>query len=177
MGLAEIQAALAQLYTNAGARAEMRNDHRQFAERHGLSTDEAQQLAESILDEADSFARSLERKRFSEAAKAMPSVRTMLGARMGELFAHYAAATPLGTQRNPALDGLSFIRWLLHFDDTELSRRDKEALRYEESRILMQQSRRLLLVRWVRPPGRASSLRSIAIWWRWRGRLRHWVSR
>jgi len=176
MGLAEIQAALAQLYTSADARAELRKDQQCFAERHRLSEEEARQLAGSVLDEADAFATALARKRFSEARKSMHGVEKLLGAKMGELFAQYAAVTPLGIQRNPAFDALAFIRWLLELEVASHSLSDRDALRYEEARILMQHTGRRVLLRWLLVPGNESASRTLAVWWRWGGRMHHWIS-
>jgi hypothetical protein len=175
MGLAEVQAALARLYTSAEAREALSTDPRHFEKEHGLSHEETRQLAGSVLKEADDFARALGRKRFSEAMKAMPNLEK-LEFRIDSLFARYAAATPLGSQRNPALDALCFTRWLLRTADVELSSSDRDAVRYQEARILMQHTGRWLLVRWLLVPDRENASRSVAIWWRWRGRLRHWVS-
>lgn len=176
MGLAEFQAALARLYTDADARAELRDDQRGFGERYRLSNEETEQLAGSVLNDADDFAGALARKRFSEAAKSMRGVETIVGGRMQEVFARYAAMTSLGIQRNPALDALAFIRWLLDEESGPTSLSDRDGLRYEEARILMQQTGRRFLVRWLFVPNRGNPSRALVIWWRWRGRLRHWVS-
>jgi hypothetical protein len=176
MGLAAIQSALAQLYTSADSREELRSNVQQFAVRHGLSASEVEGLAASVLDEAEVFARALARKRFSEAAKAMPNAQACLGPKLDEHFARFAAVTPLGAQRNPAFDALEFIRWLLREQRGVLSASDVHVLRYEDARILMQQSSRRFLVRWLKVPNRGTASRSLVIWWRWRGRLRCWVN-
>jgi hypothetical protein len=177
MGLVEFQAALAKLYTSSDARAALRSDRQRFADEHHLSNAEAEQLAGPVLKEADDFARSLARKRFSEVMKAMPNLEELFEMGIGGLFARYAAVTPLGSQRNPALDALSFIQWLLRGESIKLSVTNRDALRYEEGRILMQQTGRQLLIRWLLVPGRERAWHSLAIWWRWRGRLQHWVIR
>lgn len=176
MGLAEFQAALAHLYTNADARAELRSDQGRFGERYRLSGEETERLAGSVLDDAHKFAGALARKRFSEATKSMPGVEKIVGVRMGDLFARYAAITPLGAQRNPAFDALVFIQWLLNKENSSFSLSDRDALRYEEARILMQHTSRRFLMRWLVVPGAASPSRAFAVWWRFRHRLRHWVS-
>lgn len=176
MGLAEMQSALARLYTSVGAREELRSDCARFAEQHRLSNAEAETLAGSVLDDAEEFASALARKRFAEAIKAIPTVEAILGAKLHELFSAYARVTPLGSQRNPALDALEFIRWILREQRRPFSLCNLDSLRYEEARILMRESNRRLLMRWLHLPGRESTSRQLIVWWRWGGRLCSWKS-
>ena len=174
MGLAEIQSALAQLYTSVGAREELRSDCSRFAEHYRLSNAEAETLADSVLNDAEEFASALARKRFAEAMKAIPTVEAILGAKLHEFFSAYARVTPLGSQRNPAFDALEFIRWILREHRRRCSLCDLDSLRYEEARILMRESNRRFLMRWLLVPGQES--RQFVVWWRWGGRLLRWKS-
>jgi hypothetical protein len=175
MGLAEVQHALARLYTEADARSGLREDREAFAQRFQLSAAEADSLAENVLEEAESFARSLARKRFDEAMRAATLLREILGERLGELFAGYAAVTPLGASRNPALDTLGFIRWLLKRSLFCLS--DFDGLRHEEARLEMLHCQRRFAIRWLQIPGRSTASRCLVVWWRSAGnRLRMWTS-
>ena len=176
MGLAEMQSALARLYTSAEARAELRRDDRGFAEHHHLSKAEAEALAGSVLNEAEDFARALVRKRYAEAVKAIPAAQNILGSRMDNSFSSYAAATPLGRERNPAIDALAFLRWLVRERRNEFSLSEIDGFRYEEARLLMQQTGRRLMVRWLQVPEQGAASRSLVVWWRWNGRLRCLIS-
>ena len=175
MALAAVQTALARLCTEAAARAELRADPEAFARRWGLSVEESESLARDVLGEAEAFALSLRRKRFDEAARSMPLARQVLGPYFAPLFHQYAAATPLGSARNPALDALDFYHWLLTSGAATLALYDRHALRYGAGWLTMQHTPRRLLVLWLLVPNSGTPSRSFAIWWRWRGKLRHWV--
>jgi hypothetical protein len=133
-------------------------------------------LAGTVLNEAGDFAKALAHKRVAEATKAMPAVELILGARMGEMFARYAEVTPLGALRNPAHDALGFIQWVLNGEKCGQSPGERDGLRYEEARIVMRETGRRLMIRWVKVPGSERASRSLVVWWRWGGRLREWAS-
>ena len=172
-----MQAALARLCTDATARAELRDNPVAFMARWGLSTEEREALAREVLDEAEAVAQSLRQKRLSEAARSMPLAVQVLGPRFPSLFHEYAEATPLGRARNPALDALAFHQRLLASRDEALSLCDRDALGYEAGWLTMQYTGRPFLIRWLRVPRSGAASRSLAVWWRWRGKLRHWLSR
>ena len=174
--LAHLQAALARLYTDAAVREELRCSPEAFAARFGLEESEVAGLVREVLGEVEDFARALHRKRFHEAMRALPRTREILGVRLAALFDEYAAATPLGAARNPALDALAFVQWLLAAHRAGLSAADGDALRYECAWLTMQHTSRRALVRWLLVPGAAGGSRVCAVWWRWRGRLRHWAN-
>ena len=175
MALATAQAALARLCTDAAARAELRADPEAFSRRWGLSVEESAALARDVLGEAEAFAKTLRRKRLDEATRSMPLAGQVLGPSFAPLFHKYAAATPLGPARNPALDALDFHHWLLAAGDTELSISDIHALRYEAGWLTMQHTKRKFLALWLLIPDSGMPCRSLAVWWRWRGKLRHWA--
>jgi hypothetical protein len=174
MGLAELQGALAHLYTDAAARDQLRADRAAFALRHGLSAEEAQALAQDVLDDAQYFAASLFRKRRDETARAMPLAVETLGPRFHGVFQQFAATHPLGAMRNPALDALAFLEWL-PAREFKLSGNERAALRYTRHWLAMQHSARRFLIRVLHVRGHRRYTLSIAVWWRWRGRLHHRV--
>jgi hypothetical protein len=173
--LAQLQAALARLYTDAGAREELRRAPEEFAARHRLSKEETSDIMREMLGEVDAFARALQRKRFGEAARAMPIAQEILGVRIAALFEDFAALTPLGAARNPALDALAFEQWLLDKNRTLLPAAENDALRYELAWLMMQHTKRRALVRWIVVPRSKRASRVLVVWWRWRGCLRHWA--
>ncbi len=175
MALAAVQTALARLCTEAAARAELRADPEAFARRWSLSVEESESLARDVLGEAEAFAQSLRRKRFEEAARSMPLARQVLGSNFETLFQSYAAATPQGPARNPALDALNFHHWLLTSGDAAPALDERHALRYEVGWLTMQHTPRRFLALWLLVPNSGTPSRTLAIWWRWRGKLYHWV--
>ena len=174
MALAAVQTALARLYTEPEARAALRADPAAFARQWGLSIEESETLAREVLDDAEAFARSLRHKRHDEAAHAMPLARQVLGAGFAAQFHRYAAAHPLGANRNPALDALDFHQWLLTPSGGPLTKRDRHALRYEAAWLTMQHTPRRVHALYLFVPGSGRPRRSLVVWWRWRGRLYHW---
>ncbi|MES2570718.1 MAG: hypothetical protein V4710_11775 [Verrucomicrobiota bacterium] len=168
MGLAGLQQALARLYTDAGARDQLRADPAAFALRHGLSIKEVEALA--LLPGIDDFAAALFRKRSGEALRAMPLLREVLGARLGPLFTRYAAAVPPGSNRTPALDALAFLEWLRRESPGMLSREERDAARYAEAWLAIHHGGSWFLIRRLRLPGKN---RAWLFWWRWRGRIFH----
>lgn len=132
-------------------------------------------LAGEVLGAAEDFARSLTRKRFEETARSLPQTRAVLGSRFAPWFAEYATATPLAAGHFPALDALNFHAWLRNRKDAGLSSIERDALRYEQGWLTMQNSQRRFLLRWLAVPGEGAT-RVFVGWWRWRGKLRHWIS-
>jgi len=176
MGLAELQSALARLYTVAEDRALLLSNPADFAARHGLSKAETQMLLGELLPEVQRLAGSLLRKRIQEATRAMPLAKEILGPRFDPALRRFAELHPLGPMRNPALDALDFHRWLLSRKGAELSAGERGGLRYSEGWLSMQNTRRRFLVRVLPPGAMGVGATRLAIWWRWGGRVRHRVS-
>ncbi|HEY5893249.1 MAG TPA: hypothetical protein VIT91_08470 [Chthoniobacterales bacterium] len=174
MGLTEIQTALARLYTDTEARSEFFADRSAFAVRFGLSQEETEALADSAGVEIERFAGSLLRKRFNEATRSVPLARRVLGQKLFGVFERYTAETGAAATRNPALDGLSFNRWLLTNSLVPLTAANKDLLRYEVAWLTMQHSSRRFLIRLLHLPGCSPFHRSLLIWFRWRNHLHHW---
>lgn len=169
-----MQAAIARLATDAAAREALRADPAAFATRCGLDAEESRWLAGEMSGELEDFARSLRQKRLHEALRSMPLAEELLGERCAALFREYADATPLGPARNPALDALDFHHWLL--TRATLTTPQRDAIQYEAAWITMQHTPRRFLVRFLLVPEAGSASRSVVIWWRRRGKIRHWVS-
>lgn len=168
MGLAQLQSALAQLYTQAAAREELQKDPGAFATRHQLTIGEAGELASRVLGDAEDFANALFRKRRDEAAKSIDLVVEKLPKFAG-WFAKYAESNPLGAQRNPALDARDFLRWLR----TRMTNWDLlDRIRYFEARITMMETNRRFLAKWLWSP--EDEREQLVVWWRWRGKLYRW---
>lgn len=168
MGLKEQQVALARLYTDPGARDELRDDPAAFARSFSLSDDEVAAWRQDVLGPASDFARSLLHKRFQEARKSIPDVAAALGVNFGAWFNEFATAHPPTPERNPALDARAFLDWLR--EGRRFPRRGPEidAIAFAHARITMEHSsRRWLLGRYRDPDGRAC----IVVWWRWHSRL------
>lgn len=168
MGLAQLQFALARLYTQASAREELQRDPGTFATRHQLTVGEASELACCVLGDAGHFADALLRKRRDEAAKSIGLVVEKLPTFAG-WFSKFAESTPLGAQRNPALDARDFLRWLR----TRVTNRDVlDRIRYFEARITMMETKRRFLARWTWCP--EDERKRLVVWWRWRGKVYVW---
>lgn len=175
MGLAQQQAALARLCTDAKARMELQSDPATFAQRHSLEEAEASDLAKSVLRDTESFALSLLRKRHNEATRALSEVQSVIHRAGFSEFAEYARDNPIAVCRNPALDGCSYLSWLHQRSTTlNLSRRERDYLNYTRARITMEQTQRRCLVQWLYVPNSGVRRRSICIWLRLGHGLRFW---
>lgn len=173
MGLAEIQSALAWLYTDAAARAQLLADQQAFGARFGLSHEETKAMAENVQVEVEKFACSLLRKRFNETTRALPQARRILGQKLFGIFERYACETGPATTRDPTRDGLAFDQWLLTNTLIPQTALEKNALRYEIAWLTMQHGTRRFLILWLPLPDR-SPFRSLVMWFRWKHRLHYW---
>jgi hypothetical protein len=98
MGLKEVQAALARLFTDAAARDEFFNDPKSGAAALGLNDNDARALAEIAPKALARFAGSLKSKQILDARKRMPLVAQTLGARFAD---HWRAATESANAKRP----------------------------------------------------------------------------
>jgi hypothetical protein len=112
MGLAQVQAALARLYTDAAWRASFLADPEAAGATLGLAAAEARQLAGLAPAQVELVAGSLRRKRLTEVVKLLPLSHRALGPRFAALFWRHADAyLPRGTKRHRA-DALAFTAYL-----------------------------------------------------------------
>lgn len=162
MALAELQSAVARLCTDAAARAQLREEPAAFAHAAALDSTELAALTRAWPTLAG-FAQSLIHKRAREAAHAIPRAAEFLGESFARTFAEFGAAHPAA--RDPSLDALAFLSWLLRRPGHALHLR--ETARYEIAWIEMRRERR-----WWRF-GLFRLLRGrplVALWWRFPGR-------
>lgn len=172
-----MQAALARLCTDAAARAELRSEPVEFGKRWEMSIAETKALVEAVGGEVEQFAQSLRRKRLREAARSMPLTVQTLGAQFAPLFEKYGDAVPLGSFRKPELDALAFLQSILSQTTPPLAAPKRDLLRFEAGWLTMRHTPQRFLIRWLAVPHSSRGVSSsVAVWWRWRGRLRHWVS-
>jgi hypothetical protein len=112
--LAELQNALAQLYTREDARASFAADPAAFAERFGLGPSDRARLAAIGQTRLHAYADSLDRKRASEAARLLPlSARALSGA-FRQAALRYARRVPLADGRSRyCTDAIAFARHVI----------------------------------------------------------------
>jgi hypothetical protein len=112
MALAEVQRALARLYTDADTRERFLADAAAAGAALGLSAQETAQLAELPAQQLRFFAASLRRKRLGEVAKLLPLTHQALGAQFARLFWRYADSyLPGGTKKHPQ-DAIAFAAFI-----------------------------------------------------------------
>lgn len=111
MGLAQVQQALARLYTDAALRDRFLADPREVGLTFGLSPVEVEQLAQAA-SQISFFAESLHRKRLNEVNRLLPFTRRLLGRQFGALFLRYAPTyAPHGLRKHQA-DALAFADFI-----------------------------------------------------------------
>jgi hypothetical protein len=112
MGLAQVQAALARLYTDAAWRADFLADPEGAGAGLGLDAAEVRQLAQLGPGQVQLVAGSLRRKRLNEVVKLLPLSHRALGPRFAALFWQHADAyLPRGTKRHRD-DALAFAAFV-----------------------------------------------------------------
>jgi hypothetical protein len=115
MALADMQAALARLFTEAEARADFARDAKAAARGWGLDKTEADRLASLAPGAVDRFAGSLRAKRALDAGKLLPTTALALGPDFArKLRAHLA-----GPPRGAAGDALALVAELQAAPDFE----------------------------------------------------------
>jgi hypothetical protein len=146
MGLAELQTALARLYTDDAWRAEFFRDPAHTGAQAGLTPQETAQLAAMSEKEVDFFARTLHNKRLNEIHKLLPHTRHALGPAFDAAFRAYAPAyQPDGTKKHRD-DALAFVAYLAQ-TQADAPAWASDVLRYEAARLLSLQPGRILLAR------------------------------
>jgi hypothetical protein len=187
MGLAELQTALARLYTDEAWRAEFFRDPARAGATAGLTPAETQQLAALPARDVDFFARTLHDKRLNEIRKLLPHTRRAFGTQFDAAFRAFAPTfRPDGTKKHRD-DALAFAAYL-HKHSADAPAWAADALRYEAARLAALQPGRRFIVRRLRhalKPMLAgasespSACQNIAVWLRLTraGPLRHWLWR
>ena len=112
MELANVQAFLARLYTDAALRERFYDDPQQMGEASGLSAEDAQQLAQLSVAQVDFFVNSLKRKRLNEVHRLLPMSCDALGDKYARLFLrHVEHFIPEGTGKH-RYDAISFAAFV-----------------------------------------------------------------
>lgn len=108
MGLAEVQALMAQLYTDAPLRERFFDDPTAVGLEFDLSGDEIRHLEHLSERQVGRFADALRGKRLHGVAKLLPLTREALGDRLHDLFQRYAGTyAPRGIRKHRD-DALAF---------------------------------------------------------------------
>ena len=103
MALADVQAMLARLFTDAPFRASFFSDPVAVGRSNGLDAAEAQTLAALSRDEVDGFAGTLRRKRADDVCKVLPlTARALGGAFRDHILPATAGAPRPGRHRDDA---------------------------------------------------------------------------
>ena len=114
MPLAEVQRALAHLYTDENARARLRFDPADFARRFALGPADLAQISPIPAARFHAYADSLDRKRANECMRMLPLSARVAGPGFRADFLRYARTAPLGEgpwrYRD---DAAAFAAWLL----------------------------------------------------------------
>jgi hypothetical protein len=112
MALAEVQGALARLYTDAALPARYFADPVAVAPELGLSPEEARQLGALSAHRVEFFADTLRRKRLGEVRALLPRTHRLLGRAFVALFWQFAPTyVPRGIHKHRD-DALAFVRFL-----------------------------------------------------------------
>jgi hypothetical protein len=112
MALAEVQYALARLYTDAALPARFFADPLAVGTELGLTAEEARQLGTLSAQQVRFFANTLRRKRLCEVRDLLPLTHRLLGKTFVALFWQFAPSyAPRGIYKHRD-DALAFVRFL-----------------------------------------------------------------
>lgn len=151
MGLAQMQRALARLYTKGGLRDQFLADPPGVGATLGLTPAETAQIAEAAR-QVEFFAHSLHHKRLGEVSKLLPLTRRALGSAFAAHFLRFADTyVPSGIKKHQA-DALAFVAHLeqLPLDQVWMT----DLARYEATWLnLADPTRRVVVRRLAYHPG------------------------
>ena len=183
MGLAEMQKALARLYTNTSLRERFFADPVAVARELGFTDEEARQLVAISPQRVETFARALHTKRLLQVSKLLPLTSRILGARFATAFRQFADThIPEGTKKHLG-DAFAFAEEMERLLRCEWHEPHwvLDLLRYEKARIKAADPRRHIVAcvfrhdisRLVRSLARKedasiSTRRCVAVWARLR---------
>lgn len=112
MGLAEIQNALARLYTDAELRERFFEDAKSVGREFGLNDEEINQLSKISSDELSFFSDSLLWKRLNEVEKLLPLTKKMLSEDFKDLFQSFAPTHNSTEIKKHLDDAIAFSKFL-----------------------------------------------------------------
>ncbi len=146
MGLAQLQSALARLYTDASFRERCREDLSSVALESGLTELESSQIRDLLTRDKrlNDFASSLIAKRRIEVAKQLPVTVALLGDPFRPLFAQYAKVAQFSGVSKHQLDAMSFARFAAESPTVGLHQWKREIIRFEALKIRAYFQRSLL---------------------------------
>jgi hypothetical protein len=130
--LAELQNALAHLYTREDARASFDADPAAFAEHFGLGPSDRERLCAIGQTRLHAYADSLDRKRASEAARLLPLSARALGGAFRQNALRHARRVPLPDRRSRyRADAIAFARHLIRSNGSALGAARSALLAFE----------------------------------------------
>lgn len=192
MGLAEIQRALANLYTDERLREHFVRDSLSVGRELGLSEDEAQQIAKIPLSQLSFFSNSLVSKRFGEVVKLMPLTQKVLGKSFDNAFRKFAQDFNPNDIKKHLNDAVTFAKYLESNYQKHINGPDwiLDLIRFERARLIFSGSGKRILIKRFRfdirtlierldkgeIPEQVEKTRLSGIWWRFtdkgKGKLR-----
>jgi hypothetical protein len=191
MGLAEVQVALARLYTDAAWREQFFAGPLRVGCAAGLTPEEATQLARMRAADVNFFALTLHSKRLHEIHKLLPLSRRALGPGCDDSFRAYAETYQPDGPKKHRDDALMFARYLAANLPPDAPAYAPDVLRYETTQLLAGQPARFFRVcrfRYALKPllhslampdasPQAIPGRHLAVWLRLtpNAPLRHWI--
>jgi len=148
MGLAELQQAMAKLWTDAELRKKFIANPESSAHSLGLSSLESQRLASISAEQIESFAQSLRQKRLSSVRSLLPRTCHALGDSFSELFLiHTERFQPRGCHKHRD-DALEFAKFLYRNQRTaNISTLAIKTARYESGLLDVYQSGKRIHIR------------------------------
>jgi hypothetical protein len=154
MALAEVQGALARLYTDAALPARFFADPVAVAPELGLSPEEARQLGTLQAEQIHFFADTLRRKRLGEVRALLPLTHRLLGRAFVALFWQIAPTyVPRGIHKHRD-DALAFVAFLERAARAEgvTPAWALDLARYEAAWLLVTEPTRRWTLRWFHYP-------------------------
>jgi hypothetical protein len=132
MALAEVQRALAHLYTSEPERERLRDDPQRFARLHALSARELAQLRAIGDVRLGAYADALDRKRANECARILPLSAAAGGPHFRREFLRFARRVPLGAGPfRYRRDAAAFSNFVLRSGGAGFSPPARALLRFE----------------------------------------------
>jgi hypothetical protein len=185
MGLAQVQAALAQLAVDPSLRDRFFSDTRGVGISLGLSADDAESLAAISRSGLEQFADSLKWKRREQVRRMIPESGRVLGREFPVLFQRYLdGSAPRGSKADLD-DAVAFVQSMGRGVGSIKPEWVVELACYELAWRQAARAKRLPIVRLFRYPvqrlisgpaaGDVTPGLILALWWRWtpRGTVRH----
>lgn len=144
MGLAEIQSALAKLYTDSELRVRFLEDSANVCRELGLKSEDAEHLSKISHDELGFFSDSLIWKRIGEAEKLLPLINKALGEKFRKEFQSFASTYNPTEVKKHLEDAIAFCDYLEKKIEIKWI---ADLIRFEKARLQFGAFNRRLIVR------------------------------